>query len=141
MGEINLILTSFSVCVDRKNIVAIGKSRAASAQSFLILTSFSVCVDRKNIVAIGKSRAASAQSFTLAQQATIEIKCHDHSIIACSRHLHMVLFFAHIPFVVNRAFNATPAERLQQYDFKCKWQRRDFAKSSRRDTSRQSAQL
>jgi len=107
----------------------------------LILTSFSVCVDRKNIVAIGKSRAASAQSFTLAQQATIEIKCHDHSIIACSRHLHMVLFFAHIPFVVNRAFNATPAERLQQYDFKCKWQRRDFAKSSRRDTSRQSAQL
>jgi len=27
----------------------------------------------------------------------------------------MVLFFAHIPFVVNRAFSATPAERLQQY--------------------------
>ena len=25
-----------------------------------------------------------------------------------------VLFFAHIPFVVNRTFNATPAERLQQ---------------------------
>jgi len=25
-----------------------------------------------------------------------------------------VLFFAHIPFVVNRAFNATPTERLQQ---------------------------
>jgi len=25
-----------------------------------------------------------------------------------------VLFFAHIPFVVNHTFNATPAERLQQ---------------------------
>jgi len=27
----------------------------------------------------------------------------------------MVLFFAHILFVVNRAFSTTPAERLQQY--------------------------
>jgi len=27
-----------------------------------------------------------------------------------------VLFFAHIPFVVNRAFTAMPIERLQQYD-------------------------
>jgi len=27
----------------------------------------------------------------------------------------MVLFFAHIPFVVNRAFNATPTERLRHY--------------------------
>jgi len=27
----------------------------------------------------------------------------------------MVLFFAHIPFVVNHTFNATPPERLQQY--------------------------
>jgi len=26
-----------------------------------------------------------------------------------------VLFFAHIPFVVNRAFSATPTERLQQH--------------------------
>jgi len=36
-----------------------------------------------------KARAACAQSFTLWQQATIEITCHDHSIVACSRHLHM----------------------------------------------------
>jgi len=28
-----------------------------------------------------------------------------------------VLFFAHIPFVVNRTFSATPAERLQQHPF------------------------
>jgi len=27
----------------------------------------------------------------------------------------MVLFFAHIPFVVNHTFNATPTDRLQQY--------------------------
>jgi len=38
----------------------------------------------------------------------------DHSVIACSRHVYMVLFFAHIPFVVNRAFSATPMKRLQQ---------------------------
>jgi len=58
-------------------------------------------------------RSESAQSFALWQQATIEITCHDPSIIACLRHIYMVLFFAHIPFVVNRTFNATPAERLQ----------------------------
>jgi len=27
----------------------------------------------------------------------------------------MVLFFTHIPFVVNHTFHATPPERLQQY--------------------------
>jgi len=26
-----------------------------------------------------------------------------------------VLFFTHIPFAVNRTFNTTPTERLQQY--------------------------
>jgi len=56
----------------------------------------------------------SVQSFTLWQQATIEITRCDHSIIACSCHLYMVLFFAHILFGVNRAFSATPTERLQQ---------------------------
>jgi len=30
----------------------------------------------------------------------------------------MVLFFAHFPFVVNRTFNTTPTETLQQYDTK-----------------------
>ena len=29
-------------------------------------------------------------------------------------HATYILFFAHIPFVVNRTFNATPTERLQQ---------------------------
>jgi len=67
-----------------------------------------LCCDRK-------SRTAYAQSFAPRQQATIEITRRDHSIIACSRHVYMVLFFAHIPFVVNHTFNATPpALRLQQ---------------------------
>jgi len=39
----------------------------------------------------------------------------DHFIIGYLRHKYMVFFFPHIPFVVNRAFSATPAERLQQY--------------------------
>jgi len=39
---------------------------------------------------------ASAQSFTLWQQATTEITCHDHSIIACSRHIYLgVVLRAH----------------------------------------------
>jgi len=62
-----------------------------------------------------KSRAGCAQSFALWQQATIEITWQDHSIIACSRHAYIFLFFAHIPFVVNHTINATPPERLQQH--------------------------
>jgi len=57
-------------------------------------------------VAIGKAWAACLQSFALWQQATIEFTCHDHSI-ACSRHVYILLFFTHIPFVVNHTFNAT----------------------------------
>jgi len=56
-----------------------------------------MCCDRN-------ARAACAQSFALWQQATIEITRRDHSITAYSRHAHIVFFFAHIPFVVNRAF-------------------------------------
>jgi len=37
-----------------------------------------------------------------------------HSIIACSHHIYVLLFFAHIPFVVKHTINATPPERLQQ---------------------------
>jgi len=48
------------------------------------------------------------QSFTSA-----ELPRHDHSTIACSRHICMVLFFTHIPFVVNHTFNATPWVQLQ----------------------------
>ena len=59
----------------------------------------SYCCDRK-------SRAAYAQSFALWQQATIELTCRNHSIIACSHHIYMVLFFTHIPFMVNIQCNA-----------------------------------
>jgi len=54
-----------------------------------------------------KARAAYAQSFALWQQATIEFTCHDHSIFACSCHIYVLLFFAHISFVVNHTFNVT----------------------------------
>ena len=58
---------------------------------------------------------ACAQSFTLWQQVPIEMTCHDHFIIACSRHVYMgVVLHAH-PFMVNHTFNATPTERLQQH--------------------------
>ena len=66
-------------------------------------------------VAIGKARAACAQSFALWQQAIIESTRRDNSIIACSRHVYILLSFAHIPFVVNHTFNATPRERLQHH--------------------------
>jgi len=66
-----------------------------------------------HFVAIGKARTACAQSFALWQQATIKFMCRNHSIIACSRHVYTLLFLAHIPFVVNHTFNATPPERLQ----------------------------
>ena len=38
---------------------------------------------------------AYAQSFALWQQATIEFTCHDHSVIACSRHTHIFVLRAH----------------------------------------------
>jgi len=47
-----------------------------------ILVTAPFCCDRK-------SRAACAQSFAPWQQATIEITCHDHSIIAFSRHIYV----------------------------------------------------
>jgi len=90
------------------------------------------CCDRK-------SRAVYAQSFALWQQATIGFTCHDHSprtlvvtfngsqanigrastprsLYYClfAPHICMVLFYAHIPFVVNHTINATPPESLQQ---------------------------
>ena len=67
------------------------------------------CCDRK-------ARGASAQSFTLWQQATTEIiRCNHSIILLVPATFVWVLFFAHISLVVNRTFNATPAERLQQY--------------------------
>jgi len=61
-----------------------------------------------------KAREASTQSFALWQQAATETTHRNHSIIGCSHHVFIELFIAHIPFVVNRAPSAVPAERLQQ---------------------------
>jgi len=97
-----------------------------------ILVTAPFCCDRK-------SRAACAQSFTPWQQATIEFTCRDHSprtlVVTFNRsqvnigrastprslfyclfasQICTVLFFTHIPFVVNHTINATPPERLQQ---------------------------
>ena len=57
-----------------------------------------------------KARTASVQSFTLWQQAITEITL----ILLVHVTYICVLLFAHIPFVVNRTFNATSNERLQQ---------------------------
>ena len=68
------------------------------------------CCDRK-------SRAACAQSFALWQQATIEIMRRNLSYYCLlALHICMVLFFTHIPFVVNHTINARPPERLQQFE-------------------------
>ena len=54
-----------------------------------ILATAPCCCDRK-------SRAACAQSFASWQQETIEFTCHDHSVIACSRHIYLcVVLHAH----------------------------------------------
>jgi len=37
------------------------------------------------------------------------------TLLLLARATYIKLFFAHIPFVVNRAFSATPAERFQQF--------------------------
>jgi len=37
------------------------------------------------------------------------------TLLLLVRATYAVLFFAHIPFVVNRAFSATPAGSLQHY--------------------------
>jgi len=48
------------------------------------------------------------------EQAIIEWSRRVISIVACSRHIYIVLLFTHTPFVVNHTINATPPERLQQ---------------------------
>jgi len=56
-------------------------------------------------------------SLTLASQALLEATRLDHSIgitlllLVCATYI-LVLFFMHIPFVVNRTMNVTSTERL-----------------------------
>jgi len=57
---------------------------------------------------------------SLASQTLLEVVHLDHSIgitvllLVCATYIR-VLFFTHIPFVVNRTMNATPTERLQHH--------------------------
>ena len=78
-----------------------------------ILVTAPLCCDRK-------SQTACAQSFALWQQATIGIMRRNLSYYCLLVHgvIHDVLFFTHIPFVVNHTINTTPPERLQQYNLK-----------------------
>ena len=91
------------------------------------------CCDRK-------TRAASPQSFALWQQATTEITCHDHSIIACWSHIcmgavlraHLVRDESHIQRNANREvatvlyaddINLQAAEKLMISNFKLQFQK------------------
>jgi len=110
-----------TVCHTTCNYILISKHLSCSIKTPIYLVKrgqWNVC--HKPMITIGcrdrKSRAAYVQSFALWQQATIKFTCHDHSIIACSHHIHIFLFFACIPFMVNHTINATPLERLQQGD-------------------------
>ena len=73
-------------------------------------------VPSTTVVAIGKARGACVQ----ASHCGSKQQQRSHAAItlaACSHHAYILLFFAHIPFVVNHTTNATPAEKLQQHPF------------------------
>ena len=62
-------------------------------------------------------RVRQSSSSIVHKLVSAELPRHDNSIIACSCHVYVLLFFAHIPFVVNHTFNATPPDRLQHHPF------------------------
>jgi len=74
-----------------------------------------------------RSESLSSKCAKLQIVATIEITLQDHSIIACLHHIYCiwVLFFTHIPLMVNRTFNTTPMEKLQQHPLLFKTNRID----------------
>jgi len=97
-------------CCDRK-------SRAACAQLRTVAASNNRDHPTRSL---SSSPLAGTINCSPGSQALLEVthqdhSIGDHSIIACSRHIHVFLFFAHIPFVVNHTINATPPERSQQY--------------------------
>jgi len=121
-----------------------GSSYATKPIKMQILASFQKRMSQKMACCDRKSRAACAQRFALWLQATIEIMRRNLSsrtlVIMFNRsHVNfgrattsqslllllahatyiMVLFFTHIPFVVNHTINATPPEKLQQHPGPC----------------------
>ena len=98
----------FNYCLIRRCSLTIQTCTETEAQEVLKNGSWKFrCCDRK-------SRAAYAQSFALWQQATIEFTCHEHSIIACSRHIY-VWCCSSRTFCswLNHTINATPPDWLQ----------------------------
>ena len=114
-------------------IIVASLVHSCAVEKNVIVASQSCCCDRK-------SRAAYAQSLAPWQQATIQIMSrnlslrtlvvtfiHSHVNISKATTSHalklllvratyiMVLFFTHIPFMVNHTTNAAPPERLQQH--------------------------
>ena len=90
------------------------KAWAASAQSFTLWQQAAIEVTRSLL----PSPLVSTINCSLASQALLEVTNQDHSIgstrLLLVRATYIwVLFFAYIPFVVNRAFNVTLTERLQ----------------------------
>ena len=77
---------------------------------------------------------------SLASQALLEVTRLDHSIgitlllLVCATYI-WVLFFQHIPFVVNRTMNATPTERLQHHFRHWHAKNRKFDRSCKLDVS------
>jgi len=82
-------------------------------------------VAAENVLLRSESPRSRAQIFTLWQQATMEITCHDHPIIACSRHMYMgVILHAHpvrgephIQRNANREIATVPLWRLLKVTF------------------------
>jgi len=96
------------------------KAWEASAQSFTLWQQATVEIKRSLL----SSSLVSTINCSLALQALLEITHQDHSIgITLLLLVHTtyiwVLFLTHIPFVVNRTFNATPTERLQHHFGPC----------------------
>ena len=96
------------------------KARAASAQSFILWQQATVEITSSLL----PSPLASNINCSLASQALLEVTHQDHSIgitlLLLVRATYIrVLFFVHIPFVVNRACTATPTEMLQHHFGSC----------------------
>jgi len=107
--------------VERKNVVNcyqhFAKRKISSSQGFCLqnyayifglikFLSHSCCCDRKSWAACAKLHTVAASNN--------RVHAPQSLLLLLARATHIVLFFAHIPFVVNQTINATPPERLQQ---------------------------
>ena len=81
------------------------------------LSKYVVTMKRAEILTVLRSEIPSGMSAKLRTVAASNNRVHmPWSLYYClfAPHICMVLFFTHIPFVVNHTFNSTPPERLQQ---------------------------